>query len=130
MRSLKPPSWPRPAGYSHGIEASGRVVFVAGCVGWNAQETFESDELVPQIRQALQNIVAVLAEAEAGPQHLARLTWYVVDRGDYAAKRSEIGRVYREIIGDHYPAMTLVQVAGLLEPQAKVEIEATAVVPA
>jgi enamine deaminase RidA (YjgF/YER057c/UK114 family) len=108
--------------------AAGQVVFVAGQVGWNGQGVFETDDFAGQTRQALANVVAVLAEAGARPEHLARMTWYVVDKQEYLASLAEVGRVYREVIGDHYPAMTLVQVADLLEERARVEIEATAVV--
>jgi enamine deaminase RidA (YjgF/YER057c/UK114 family) len=128
MEQLNPPGWPRPRGYANGVAASGRQVYVAGQVGWDASGTFVSDELVGQTRQALANCLAVLAEAHAGPEHVARMTWYVVDRADYAAKRRELGAVYRELMGDSYPAMSLVEVR-LLEPAALVEIEVTAVVP-
>ena len=126
---LQPPGWPRPKGYANGIAASGRIVFVAGQVGWNAEERFESDDFVAQARQALANIVAVLAEVEAGPQTIARMTWYVLDKHEYLARARDLGVAYREVIGDHYPAMSLVQVAGLVETGAKLEIEATAVLP-
>lgn len=129
MRTLRPDGWPRPSGYSHGVEARGRVVFVAGCVGWDAHETFASDDFVDQVRQALENVVAILREAQAGPEHITRMTWYVVDLDDYTERRRDVGATYRDVIGDHYPAMTLVQVAGLLEVGARVEIEVTAVVP-
>jgi len=123
-----PQGWPRPVGYANGIAASGRQVFVAGQVGWDSAGTF-ADALVPQVRQALENVVAVLQAAKAEPRHLVRMTWYVRDLRAYRTARKEIGEVYRQVIGTSYPAMTLVQVAGLLEDRALVEIEATAVVP-
>ncbi len=126
---LQPPGWPRPKGYVNGIVASGRMVFVAGQVGWNAEERFESDDFVTQARQALENIVAVLAEAGAGPEALVRMTWYVLDKQEYLGRARDLGAAYRAVIGDHYPAMSLVQVAGLVEEGAKLEIEATAVLP-
>jgi enamine deaminase RidA (YjgF/YER057c/UK114 family) len=126
---LHPQSWRPALGYSNGVAASGRMVFVAGMIGWNAEHEFESDDFVEQAAQALRNIVAVLAEGGAGPAHLVRLTWYVTDRNEYVASQRALGGAYREIIGKHFPAMTLVQVAALVEPRAKVEIEATAVVP-
>ncbi len=129
MDVLNPANWKRPKGYSNGIAAAGRQIYVAGQVGWNPQEEFETDDFAGQARQALQNIVAVLAEGGAGPEHMTRMTWYVVDKQDYLAAAREIGQAYREVVGDNYPAMTLVQVADLLEDRAKVEIETTAVVP-
>ncbi len=129
MKILQPPMWTRPRGYSNGIEATGRMVFVAGQVGWNANGEFESSDFAAQARQALANIVAVLAEAGARPEHIARLTWYVADKDEYLASHRELGRAYRELIGSHYPAMTAVQVAAFVEEGAKVEIEATAVIP-
>jgi enamine deaminase RidA (YjgF/YER057c/UK114 family) len=126
---LQPPGWPRPKGYANGIAASGRVVFVAGQVGWNAEERFESDDFVVQARQALANIVAVLAEANGGPEHITRMTWFVLDKQEYLDRARDLGAAYREVIGDTYPAMSLVQVAGLVETGARLEIEATAVVP-
>lgn len=128
-RTLQPPEWARPKGYSNGIAARGTLVFVAGQVGWNAKERFDSDDLVAQTRQALQNVVAVLREAGAGPEHLVRMTWYLVDKHDYLAKQRELGEVYREVVGRVYPVMSAVQVAGLIEDRAVVEIECTAVVP-
>lgn len=129
MQILNPAEWAKPKGYANGIAVEGRQIFVAGQIGWNAQATFDSDDLVDQTRQALRNIVRVLAEAGARPEHIVRLTWYVVDKRDYMARNADLGKVYREILGRHYPAMTLVQVASLLEDRAKVEIEATAVIP-
>ena len=125
---LQPPGWPRPSGYSNGVAARGKVVFAAGQVGWDAERRFPPG-LPEQVEQALRNIVAVLAEAGAGPEHLARLTWFVTDRQDYLDRQRDVGAAYRRVLGRHYPAMTLVQVAGLVEPQALVEIEATAVIP-
>ena len=130
MQILNPAEWAKPKGYANGIAAEGRQVFVAGQIGWTAEARFESDDLVDQTRQALRNIVRVLAEAGARPEHIVRLTWYVVDKRDYMARNADLGKVYREILGKHFPAMTLVQVATLLEDRAKVEIEATAVIPA
>ena len=118
-----------PRGYANGIAASGRLVFVAGQIGWNAAQEFETDEFVGQVRQTLANVVAVLAAAGARPDHLTRMTWYVTDKAEYRASLREVGRAYREIIGPHYPAMTLVQVVALLEDRAKIEIEAMAVIP-
>ena len=126
---LQPPGWPRPKGYANGIAAAGRLVFVAGQVGWDETETVVGDDLVAQVRRALENVVAVLAEAGAEPRHIARMTWYVTDREAYLGSLAAIGRCYREVIGRHYPAMSAVVVAGLVEPGALVEIEATAVVP-
>jgi len=129
MRVLQPPGWVKPIGYANGIETQGRLVFIAGQIGWNTKAELVGPNLVEQIRQALENIVAVLAEAGAKPAHIARLTWYVVDKSDYNQNVKAIGRVYRDVIGAHYPTMSLIQVADLLEPGAKVEIEATAVIP-
>ena len=129
MDILNPAGWKRPKGYSNGVAASGRHIHVAGQVGWNAQEQFETDDLAGQVRQALRNIVAVLSEGGAGPQHVTRMTWYVVDKREYLDAARDIGRAYREVMGRNYPAMTLVQVADLLEDRARVEIEVTAVVP-
>ena len=129
MRALQPPGWPRPRGYSNGIEASGRLVFTAGQIGWDETGAFPAADLPGQVRQTLSNVVAVLAEAGAGPEHVVRLTWYVTDRDEYLATAKEIGAAYREVMGRHFPAMAVVAVAGLVEASAKVEIEATAVVP-
>jgi enamine deaminase RidA (YjgF/YER057c/UK114 family) len=130
MRILQPEGWGAPRGYSNGIEAEGRLVFVAGQIGWNPRTcAFETDDFVGQVGQALRNVHAVLAEAGAGPEHLTRMTWYVTDRAAYMADTRALGRVWRDTFGRDYPAMTLVVVAGLLEERAKVEIEATAVVP-
>ena len=128
MRRLQPPGWPEPKGYANGIEASGRLVFVAGQIGWDATGTFVSGELAPQVEQALRNVVTVLAEAGAGPEHVARLTWYVTSRDEYLASLREIGAAYRAAMGRHFPVMSVVEVSALMEAAAKVEIEATAVV--
>ncbi len=129
MNILQPEGWARPKGYSNGIETKGRMVFVSGMVAWDADCTFTALTLVEQVRRALSNIVAVLAEANAKPEHIVRMTWYIVDKQEYLANVKEIGAAYREIIGRHYPAMSVVQVVALLEDQARLEIEATAVVP-
>jgi enamine deaminase RidA (YjgF/YER057c/UK114 family) len=126
---LQPAGWAEPKGYANGVAASGRQVFVAGQIGWNAACQFDSDDLVEQVRQALANVVAVLATAGARPAHIVRMTWYVVDKRDYLARAREIGRVYRDLIGDYDVAMSAVQVAALIEDRAKVEIEVTAVIP-
>jgi enamine deaminase RidA (YjgF/YER057c/UK114 family) len=129
VRALQPPGWPRARGYAHGIEASGRLVFTAGQIGWAPDGSFPAADLAGQVRVALENVLAVLAEAGAGPEHVVRLTWYVTDREEYRASQKEIGAAYREVMGRHFPAMAVVAVAGLVEAAAKVEIEATAVVP-
>jgi len=129
MQILQPPGWAKPKGYSNGIVAKGRMVFVSGQVGWNAQEKFDTSDFVGQARQALSNIVAILAEAGAGPEHIVRMTWYVGDRHEYLASAKALGAAYREVIGRHYPVMTAIQVAGFVEDGAKLEIEVTAVVP-
>ena len=126
---LQPPDWSVPKGYANGVAAAGRHVHVAGQIGWNAKAEFESDDFVEQTRQALANVVAVLAEAGAQPQHIVRMTWYVTDKREYLARGREIGRLYRELIGDYGVAMSAVQVAALMEDRAKVEIEVTAVLP-
>ena len=126
---LQPEGWAKPVGYANGVAARGRLVFVGGQIGWNSQLQFETDELVGQVRQTLQNVVAVLAEAGAGPQHITAMTWYLTDRKEYLAKLKEIGRVYRDVLGRHYPAMAAMQVVALIEDRAKVEIQATAVIP-
>lgn len=129
-RTLLPQGWAKPKGYANGVAARGLVVSVAGQIGWNPQTgRFESDDFVAQARQALANVVAVLKEAGGGPEHLVRLTWYVTDKKDYVARLSEIGAAYRDIVGRNYPAMTLVAVAALVEDRAKIEIEATAIIP-
>ncbi len=129
MHLLQPPDWDVPRGYSNGVAARGTVVFVAGQIGWDARRRLVSERLVGQVEQALNNIAVVLAEAGARPANVARMTWYVLDKREYLASLKEIGRVYRALFEDHYPAMTLVEVSGLLEDGALVEIEATAVLP-
>ena len=129
MKILQPPGWPRPKGYANGISASGRMIFTGGIVGWDEHESFPDYALAGQFARALRNILAILAEDGAGPEHIVRLTCYVVDRHDYLHSRDEIGAAWREIMGSHYPAMALVEVKGLVESAALVEIEATAVVP-
>lgn len=129
MEILQPPGWPRPRGYANGIAARGRLVFVSGMIGWNADGQFDSDDFTAQAGQALRNVVEVLREADARPEHIVRMTWYVVDRREYLAAGSALGAVYREIVGAHYPAMTAVEVRALIEDRARVEIEVTAVVP-
>ncbi|MGB6535954.1 MAG: RidA family protein [Xanthobacteraceae bacterium] len=128
-RFLNPKNWKRPSGYANGMAAEGRAVFLAGQVGWNAEQKFESDDFIAQTRQALANIVALVAEAGGTPEHIVRLTWYVLDKREYLSRSRELGEVYRSIMGRHFPAMTLVQVGALVEDKAKLEIEATAVVP-
>ena len=129
MQLLHPRNWEPTRGFSNGIAAEGRQVFVAGQVGWNARQEIVSDDFVAQVEQALQNVVEILAEAEARPEDLVRLTWYITDKREYFARSAEVGQVYRRVIGRHFPAMTLVQVVALVEDRAKVEIEATAIVP-
>jgi enamine deaminase RidA (YjgF/YER057c/UK114 family) len=129
MEVLKPAGWPRPSGYSNGIVATGRQIFVAGQVGWDANGRFNSTRLADQVRQALRNICAVLAEAKAGPEHIVRLTWYMTSRDEYVSDLENIGAAYREVMGKNFPVMSVVQVVALMEAEAKVEIEATAVVP-
>ncbi|QYZ68707.1 RidA family protein [Neotabrizicola shimadae] len=126
---LHPSHWRPAIGYSNGVAAKGRMVFTGGIIGWNADQVFETDDFAGQVAQALRSIVEVLACAGARPEHLVRLTWYVTDKREYLGSLKEIGRAYRETIGKHYPAMALVQVVALVEDRAKVEIEATAVVP-
>jgi len=130
MQFLQPPGWARPKGYSNGVVTSGKMVFVAGQVGWDEQEKFQTDDLVGQVRQALSNIVAILAQADARPSHIVRMNWYLADAAEYNARLAEIGAVYRELIGKNFPAMTALQVAGFVEKGAKVEIEVTAMLPA
>jgi enamine deaminase RidA (YjgF/YER057c/UK114 family) len=127
---LQPEGWPRPSGYSNGVLAHGRQIFIAGQVGWNPRTgRFESAELVEQVAQALRNVLAVLAQANGRPEHVARMTWYLTSRAEYVAHLEEIGAAYRAVMGKHFPAMTAVEVSALVEAQAKVEIEATAVIP-
>ncbi len=125
---LNPEGWPRPPGYSNVVAAEGRQVFVAGQIGWDAQQVFHSDDFAAQTRQALENIRACLEAAGAKPEHIVRMTWYVTDKQEYLAALQEVGRAYREVLGKVFPAMALVQVAGLVEDRAKVEIETTAVI--
>ena len=126
---LQPPGWAKPVGYANGVAAKGRTIFVGGQVGWNAQQRFECDDLPGQVRQTLENIVAVLKAGGAEPHHLTQLTWYLTDRDEYLAHLKEIGQAYREVVGRHFPAMAAVQVVALVEKRAKVEIQAIAVVP-
>jgi enamine deaminase RidA (YjgF/YER057c/UK114 family) len=126
---LQPEGWAKPIGYANGIAATGRQVYVGGQIGWNGQCQFESDDLVDQVRQTLQNIIDVLAEAGGRPEHITTMTWYFVDKAEYLANLKGIGAVYREVIGRHYPAMAAVQVVALIEDRAKIEIQAIAVIP-
>ncbi len=128
MKHLQPPGWLPAKGYANGIAAHGTQIFVGGQIGWNAQQQFETDDFILQAAQALRNIVAVLKEANAGPEHIARMTWYILDRAEYVRRLKELGVVYREVMGRNFPAMSCVQVAALIEERAKVEIEVTAVV--
>ena len=129
MKTLLPPGWPRPKGYSNGISAHGRMIFTAGVVGWDERERFVAEDLPGQFRQVLLNTLAILAEDGAGPEHIVRMTWYITDRDAYVAGIREVGGVYRELVGKHYPAMAVVQVAALVEPAALIEIETIAMVP-
>ncbi len=129
MQVLLPPGWPRPRGYANGVTAKGRMVFVAGMIGWDAHGVFHTDDMAGQVRQALQNIVEVLTEGGAKPEHIVRMTWYVTDKKEYVAAYPEIGKAFKELIGSFNAAMTAVEVAALVEDRAKVEIEVTAVVP-
>jgi enamine deaminase RidA (YjgF/YER057c/UK114 family) len=129
MQVLLPPGWPRPKGYSNGVAARGRQVYVAGMIGWDAEGRFAGDDFASQARQALQNIVDVLKEAGAKPEHIVRMTWYVLDKREYLAAGREVGQAFREIIGSYNAAMTAVEVTALIEDRARVEIEATAVIP-
>jgi len=126
---LHPANWKAPKGYANGIAAEGRTLYLGGHIGWNGDQEFETDDFVGQVRQVLQNIADVLAEAGAGPQHLVRLTWYVVDKKEYLARLREVGEAYRAVLGRNFPAMTMVQVVALIEDRAKLEVEATAVLP-
>jgi enamine deaminase RidA (YjgF/YER057c/UK114 family) len=129
MHTLQPPGWTRPRGFANGVAASGTLVFIAGQVGWTGQGEWRERSFAGQFRQALENIVAVLREANGGPEHIVRLTWYVLDKKEYLAALKEVGAAYRELMGNHYPTMAVVQVSGLVEDQARLEIEATAVIP-
>ena len=126
---LQPEGWVTPKGYANGVAARGTMVFTGGQIGWNAQQQFESDDFISQTKQTLLNVRAVLAAGGAGPEHLVRLTWYVTDRNEYNSRLKELGAVYREVLGKNFPAMACVQVAGLMEERARIEIEATAVIP-
>ena len=129
MKKLQPPDWTEPKGYANGVMARGALIFVGGQIGWNARQQFESDNFVIQTRQALLNVAAVLKAAGAGPEHMVRMTWYVVDRAEYVAGLKELGTAYREVMGKNFPAMTCVEVSALVEDRARVEIEVTAVLP-
>ncbi len=130
IRVLNPPNWRPPVGYANGISAAaGRVVFIAGQVGWNAEQHFQSDDLVPQFGQALENILAILGEAGGRPSHICRLTAFCIDKPAYLAGRRELGRIWKTLMGNHYPAMSMIFVADLLDTPAKIELEATAVIP-
>ena len=129
FRYLQPPGWPKAKGYSNGIVASGQTVYLAGIVGWNEKEEFESDDFADQFRQVLLNIVAILKEADARPDHIVRMTWFISDKSEYLSSLKRIGEAYREIIGRHYPVMAVIEVSGFIEDGAKLEIQATAVIP-
>lgn len=129
MKKLQPPDWLEPRGYANGIMARGALIFVGGQIGWNAAQQFESDDFIFQTRQALLNIVAVLKAGGAGPEHMVRMTWYVTDRVEYSGRLKELGAAYREVMGKNFPAMTCVEVSGLVEERARVEIEVTALLP-
>ena len=129
MRILQPAGWPRPKGYSNGIEVRGRQIFIAGLIGWTAEETFEAKDMAGQFEQLLRNLVAILAEADARPEHVVRMTWYITDKQAYLQNGRRIGEIYREVMGRVYPTMAVVQVVALIEDEAKIEIEVTAVVP-
>lgn len=129
MRTLLPEGWPRPKGYANGIEAEGRMVFVAGMIGWDETGAFPDASFVGQVRRTLENTLAVLKEAGAGPEHVVRQTWYITDKAEYLANVRELGAIWRELMGKHYPAMAVVQVTALMEDAAKVEIETTAMAP-
>jgi enamine deaminase RidA (YjgF/YER057c/UK114 family) len=126
---LQPQGWPRPKGYSNGISAQGRQIYISGQIGWDAEGRFASQQLAGQVKKALENVIAVLAEADGKPEHIVRLTWYVTSRDEYHAELREIGAAYRAVMGKHFPVMSVVQVVALMEAEAKVEIEATAVLP-
>jgi enamine deaminase RidA (YjgF/YER057c/UK114 family) len=129
MQALQPPGWARPKGFSNGIACTGKLVFIAGQIGWTGQGEWRDKSFAGQFRQALQNIVDILKEAKGRPEHIMRLTWYVLDKQEYLAAVKDVGAAYREIMGKHYPTMAVVQVTGLVEPEARLEIEATAVIP-
>jgi enamine deaminase RidA (YjgF/YER057c/UK114 family) len=129
MQILQPPGWARARGFSNGIAANGRLVFIAGQIGWTGEGKWEARDFAGQFRQAVKNILAVLKEAGGRPEHIVRLTWYVIDKKEYLASLKEVGAAYRQLMGNHYPTMAVVQVTGLVEDEARLEIEATAVVP-
>jgi enamine deaminase RidA (YjgF/YER057c/UK114 family) len=129
MKILQPPGWARARGFSNGIAASGRLVFIAGQIGWTGEGKWEARDFAGQFRQALENIISILKEANGRPEHIVRLTWYVIDKKEYLAALKEVGTAYRDLMGRHYPTMAVVQVSGLVEDAARLEIEATAVVP-
>jgi enamine deaminase RidA (YjgF/YER057c/UK114 family) len=129
LEVLQPPGWPKPSGYANGIAARGKTIFIAGQVGWNEQCKFDSDDLVDQIGQTLKNIVAVARAGGAGPEHIVSMTWFLLDRKEYSARLKDIGVVYRDVMGRRFPTMTAVQVSGLIEDRAKVEIQAIAIIP-
>ena len=129
MKKLQPPDWAEPKGYANGVMARGALIFVGGQIGWNAAQQFESDDFVAQARQALMNIATVLRAGGAGPEHMVRMTWYVTDRVEYSARLKELGAAYREVMGKNFPAMTCLEVSGLVEDHARIEIEVTAVLP-
>lgn len=129
MRIVQPEGWPRPRGYANGVLAEGRLLFISGQVAWDEQEQFVSDDIVEQVRQALKNTLTMLAAGGAKPEHVARMTWYLTDKREYLARAKEIGAAYRECMGRHFPAMSMVEVSALMEDRAKVEIESTAVIP-
>jgi enamine deaminase RidA (YjgF/YER057c/UK114 family) len=128
MRVLQPEGWPRPRGYSNGIEAEGRMVFVAGQIGWDESGEFRSTDFAAQFRQALTNTLAVLAQASAGPEHIVRMTWFITSREEYMSSLAQLGATWKELMGRNYPTMSVIIVSGLVEPEAKIEIETTAVV--
>lgn len=129
MKRLQPPGWERPKGYSNGVVAEGRMVFVSGQIGWDGTGSFASHDLVGQVRQALRNTVEILAEAGAGPEHVVRMTWYITDREEYLENQKGLGEVYRDLMGRNFPAMSVVEVSALIEEEAVVEIESTAMIP-
>lgn len=129
MKILQPDGWPRPKGYSNGITAEGHLVFVSGQVGWTAEEKFEAKDFPGQFRQSLENVLAVLAEAGAGPEHIVRMTWFMTDKREYLDSLPEVGAIYRELMGRRFPTMSVIEVSALIEDQAKIEIETTAVIP-
>ena len=129
MQILQPPGWAKPRGFSNGVAATGRQVFIAGQVGWTGEGSWEAKDFAGQFRQALKNVLEVLQEAKGKPEHIVRLTWYVLDKQEYLAALKDVGAAYRELMGKHYPTMAVVQVSGLVENEARLEIEATAVIP-